>query len=58
MIHVESTNDVIHLHNIEQWKISPYNTILGSKDSLIPKPRSTPSSTPISTISKFFGHDL
>ena len=33
-------------------RVSPYNTILGSRESLIPKPRSTPSSTPISSISK------
>ena len=47
MTHVESANDIIHLHNIEP----PYNIRLESKESLIPEPRSTPSSTPISTIS-------
>ena len=46
MTHVESANDIIHLHNIEP----PYNIRLESKESLIPEPRSTPSSTPISII--------
>ena len=38
-MYVESTNDVIHLHNIEQWKSSPppYNTKLGSIESLSPE---------------------
>jgi hypothetical protein len=35
MTHVESANDVVHLHNIEQNKSSPYNTKLGSRESLI-----------------------
>jgi hypothetical protein len=47
MTRVEYANDVVHLHNMEQWKCPPpCNTTLGSRHSLIPKPRSTPSSTP------------
>ena len=30
MTHVEFASDVVHLHNIEWWKNSPYNTKLGS----------------------------
>ena len=45
-IYVEYANDVIHLHNIEQWN----NTRLGSIKSLIPKPRWKPSSIPILAI--------
>ena len=41
MTHVEFANDVVHLHNIEQYNNSPYNTTLGSRESLIREPRST-----------------
>ena len=51
MTHEKSTNDDIHFQKIEWEKSYPYNTKLGSKESLIWESRSTPSSTPISTIS-------
>ena len=36
---------------LDNTRVPPYNTTLGSRESLISKPTSTPSSTPISTIS-------
>ena len=51
MTHVESANDVAALHNIVWYKSSPYNATMGSGESLIMEPRSTPSSTPILVIS-------
>ena len=51
-MHVKYASDIIHLHNIEQIEeFPPYNNTLESKEFLVPEPRSTPSSTPISTTS-------
>ena len=53
-------SDVVHFHNIERWRDSPlpYDNNLGSKETLIPEPRSPPSSTPISMIWLLFGYNL
>ena len=51
MTHAEFANDVVHYTTLNDKKVSPYNTTLGSRKPLILKPTSTPSSTPNSTIS-------
>jgi hypothetical protein len=40
-----------HYTTLNDERVPAYNTGLGNRDSLVPEPRSTPSSTPISTIS-------
>ena len=56
MTYVESTNDVVHLHNIERWKAPPplYNTISAKKQSLILEPRLTPPRSNFNDL-EFFG---
>ena len=54
MTHVEFANDVVHLHNMNNNRIPPNNTRLGSIYSLIMEPRSTPSSTLFLTIIYYF----
>ena len=51
MTQVESANDVVHLHNIEQIESSLHNTTLGSRVHLFQNSLSTPSSAPFSAIS-------
>ena len=50
MTHVEYVIDVVHLH-IEWYKSGPLQHHIENIPSLIPEPRSTPSSTPILVIS-------
>ena len=54
MTHVEFANDVVHLHNMNDNRIPPNNTRLGSIYSSIMEPRSTPSSTLFLTIIYYF----
>ena len=39
MTHVETANNILHLHNTEQKKNSPYNITLGGRESLIVEPK-------------------